>query len=458
MEQPRKLILDIPEKLGFLVSAKSRYKILYGGRGAAKSETIAKCLLALGYQNPIGILCAREIQNTIKDSVHKLLAAKIKELGLEHFYAVTETDIRGANGSFFVFKGLRSNIGEIKSLFGIKYCWVEEAHLVKKETWEILEPTIRENDSEIWISFNTGSDSDYVYEEFVVKPREDAICVKINYYDNPWFPDVLRKDMERDKKHNPERYNHVWLGEPGYEGKFFTEFTEQLEEPPFYIQISASQGRLIGSLDSGVSHATVFYLFYIDDKLDPHLLLTVRTQGVSIQASAEEIYERLDSFPLTYGAFPDVIVYDNQMDNSARLDDNNEQSPIGIYKNIFRKSNRLVRWEPANKRKENGCQIIKMLFTGTSDMTPLRYFKGYNQSFVDGIQRVVVDPNNKEVYLKQDGDDEADSFRYGAVKLFSVRSLLTLRKGNSAPKTHLERLLGNKNKMQPAMAGDWYNS
>jgi phage terminase large subunit len=144
---------QFPAKLQFLFHPQ-RYKVLYGGRGGAKSWGIARALLIQGTQRPLRILCARETQRSIGDSVHKLLSDQIEALGLGAFYAVQKSTILGANGTEFIFAGIRQNVSNIKSYEACDICWVEEAQTVSKSSWDVLIPTIRKTDSEIWVSFN----------------------------------------------------------------------------------------------------------------------------------------------------------------------------------------------------------------------------------------------------------------------------------------------------------------
>lgn len=191
-----------------------RYKILYGGRGGGKSWAVAYTLLILGLQNKLRILCTRELQRSIADSVHRVLNDIIQREGLHNLYQVMKANIVGANGTEFIFSGLRSNISEIKSMEGIDICWIEEAQKVSEESWQILIPTIRKEGSEIWMTFNPDGVNDPTYKRFVLNSPPDSIVEKINYSDNPWFPDTLRKEMEWDKQNDYNKYKHVWEGEP----------------------------------------------------------------------------------------------------------------------------------------------------------------------------------------------------------------------------------------------------
>lgn len=206
--------VEFPEKLRFLFSP-YRYKVAWGGRCGGKSWSYARALLLIGVSRPIRWLCTREIQRSIRQSVHQLLADQIKELGLEDQYAVQQADIVGRNGTSFTFSGLSDQTASsIKSFEGFDGVWVEEGQTVSKKSWDILVPTIRKLGSEIWVSFNPDLDTDEAYLRFVANPPPDACVVKVNYSDNPWHTEV----MERERKHAQasmpaDDYKNIWLGE-----------------------------------------------------------------------------------------------------------------------------------------------------------------------------------------------------------------------------------------------------
>ena len=203
--------VEFPTKMGSLFK-KARYKVYYGGRGAGKSHSIAKALLVKGVRKPIRVLCAREYMTSIKDSVHKLLSDQIELIGLQSFYEVTQNSIRGQNGTEFAFVGLKNNIANVKSFEGIDICWVEEAQTVSKTSWNVLIPTIRKEDSEIWISFNPELEADETYQRFVVSPPDNSIVQRINWSDNLWFPETLRLEKDALKNRDPAAFNNVWEG------------------------------------------------------------------------------------------------------------------------------------------------------------------------------------------------------------------------------------------------------
>lgn len=190
-----------------------RYKIAFGGRGSGKSFTYTDALLITALQKPIRVLCAREYQISISESVHRLLQKRIEDLGLSAYFTIQRDSITSKTGSEFIFKGLRHNVDNIKSMAGINICWIEEAQSISQESLDILIPTIREPDSEIWMTMNPRLESDPVYRMFIANEHPDAVLFKVNYTENKHFPAVLDAERRLMLERDPALYNHVWLGE-----------------------------------------------------------------------------------------------------------------------------------------------------------------------------------------------------------------------------------------------------
>jgi len=206
--------IQIPKKLIGPLFQPHRYKVFKGGRGSAKSWSVAQALLALGYQKKLRILCAREIQKSIQDSSYKLLSDQVERLDLGGFYNVLKTEIRGTNGTEFLFRGLGNLTAEsIKSFEGVDIVWVEEAHTVSARSWELLIPTIRKEGSEIWITYNPDEETDPVDVNFVQRTPPDCIVTEVNWDDNPWFPSVLKTEKDYLYSVDPDAANHVWGGQ-----------------------------------------------------------------------------------------------------------------------------------------------------------------------------------------------------------------------------------------------------
>ncbi len=192
----------------------ARFKVLYGGRASAKSWTVARKLLKRGMANRLRILCTRELQKSIKQSVHKLLKDQIAALGLEWFYDVQADGIYGKNGTEFMFLGIRHNTDEIKSTEGVDIVWIEEAHNLTAGGWDIIEPTIRKDGSEIWVVYNTRFKFDFAHQKFVMhEPPPGSIVIFANYWDNPWLPKVIRDSIEHMKETDYEKYLNIYCGE-----------------------------------------------------------------------------------------------------------------------------------------------------------------------------------------------------------------------------------------------------
>lgn len=225
------LDVHFPPKLASLLFTPSRYKVLRGGRGSGKSWAIARALIIQAYSKPLRVLCTREIQKSIQQSVLQLLADQIRALGLAAHYEILSTEIRGKNGSLFTFNGLSDQTSDsLKSLEGYQRVWVEEAQSVSKRSWDILIPTIRAEGSEIWISYNPQLESDETHQRFTLNPPPGTLAVEVNYIDNPWFPSVLEQERKHaEKTMRAEDYRHIWEGccRPAVEGAIYFDSVAQ---------------------------------------------------------------------------------------------------------------------------------------------------------------------------------------------------------------------------------------
>jgi phage terminase large subunit len=191
-----------------------RYKVAKGGRGSTKSWSFARYLIMEAAEHTERVLCARELQTSIAESVHRLLVNQVDNLGLASYFEIQEQGIYGRhNNSEFFFYGLRNNITKVKSAEGITKVWVEEAEKVSDNSWETLIPTIREEDSEILVTFNPDEENDPTYQRFVVNTPPDCVVKTFNWQDNPWFPETLRAEKEYLYRVDPEAAAHVWGGE-----------------------------------------------------------------------------------------------------------------------------------------------------------------------------------------------------------------------------------------------------
>lgn len=207
-----KIHAQFPRKFRPLLEEKATYKVFYGGRGGAKSWQFARALLIKGLSGGLRVLCTREVQSSLKESVKQLLIDQIKLLGLEQFYRSTVDEIRGPDGTLFIFKGL-SDPEALKSAEGVDICWIEEARTVSKASWAKLDPTIRKAGAEVWISFNPELETDYLYTLFVKnEPPPNSIVVKVGYEDNPWISAKFKEKADALKASDYDEWLWVYGG------------------------------------------------------------------------------------------------------------------------------------------------------------------------------------------------------------------------------------------------------
>jgi phage terminase large subunit len=317
----------------------SRYKIFYGGRDAAKSWSFAKSLLILAANRSLRILCTREYQSSIAESVYKVLVDQITKLNLEAYYDVQRTIIRSKCGSEFIFKGLKMNIMEIKSTEGIDICWVEEAQMMSDESWQVLIPTIRKPDSEIWMSFNTGQADDPTYKRFVTSPPPDSIVRKVNYYDNPFHSEVMEKERCYLLRVDPEAYEHVWIGKPLaisdaciFRNKFCTELFESIEGEQLFF-----------GADWGFSN-------------DPTALVRsfIRDNKLFIEHEAYGVGVELDEIPDLFDSVPGSRDWPIMADNSR-------PETISYVKKKASEFSRPINGQGVSKTGSRFCASLKKL-------------------------------------------------------------------------------------------------
>lgn len=281
-----------------------RYKTFHGGRGGAKSWAAARALVIMASSKKLRILCTREVQNSIKDSVHKLLKDQIEMLGLNPWFRITNESITSSTGSEFLFKGLRFDPLGIKSTEGVDICWVEEAQSVSSDSWSILIPTIRKEGSEIWVTFNPGEESDPTYQRFIVSPPDDSITVEVNYYDNPYLPETLRKEMEYCKRVDYDAYEHIWLGKP----KSISDsviFRNRYRVEAFPDDLWQQADRLFFGGDFGFANdpSTLIRMFMLGTRL----YIEYEAYGVGVE---------LDEMPQFYDSIPEARRWPIKGDNA----------------------------------------------------------------------------------------------------------------------------------------------
>lgn len=213
------VIVDIPKRFKPLLNSQYRNKLYYGGRAGGKSFAFADCLLLLGRSDKLFVACVREVQNSIKDSVYKLLKDRAEHYEFDDYRFYEDRIENVITGTRFVFKGLKDqNKQNIKSLEGVDICWIEEGQSISKDSWDVLNPTIRKKGSQIWVSMNREEENDPIWKAVASNPDEKTYICKVNYYDNPYCPDEMKYLAEKCKQDNYDDYEHIWLGAPVAQG------------------------------------------------------------------------------------------------------------------------------------------------------------------------------------------------------------------------------------------------
>lgn len=213
----QRLKCQLPEKVKPLMTDEYRYGVIHGGRGSAKSHSVGRIVILMACTGTYRILCGREVQLSIKDSVHNLLCDIIREMGLEDEFRILENEIRhNETGSTINYSGLHHNmVNKVKSMEAVDVLWVEEAQTMSDESWRVLLPTIRKKGSRILITFNPDLEEDPTYQRFVVNPPPNSIVIQMNFSDNPFFHETeLESERLYTQIHYPKEYANIWLGEP----------------------------------------------------------------------------------------------------------------------------------------------------------------------------------------------------------------------------------------------------
>jgi phage terminase large subunit len=277
---------------------KRRYKVAYGGRGGGKSQNFARLLLMEAMSRRCRILNARAVQRSLKESIYQLYSDLIHHYRLEHLFHLRSDCIEAKNGSKLLFMGLNgSQSHSLRSLEQIDICFIEEAEEVEEQAWQNLQPTIRGQDSEIWVSFNPKSSDSAVYKRFIEHEREDCLIKQINYDKNPFLPAVLYNEMLYDKTHHYERYRHIWLGELSSHSEeliFHGCFEEaELGEPP-------PEAHLYHGLDFGFAHDPTVLISCSIEKHKLYIWRELYLYSHAVEAVAERLRPAVP---------PDQIIY-----------------------------------------------------------------------------------------------------------------------------------------------------
>lgn len=399
-----------------------RYRCLYGGRNGAKDWSACAVAIETAVRVLKRFLCTREVQKTIRDSIHQLLVDTIKRLGYSEYFKITDKDIKClTTGSNFIFTGLRDlSASNLKSLEGIDICILGEAENITEKSFSILDPTLRKKGSEVWIIYNPQLENDFIYQFTVVDPPNNLISEKVNFLDIPraWVSDEIWTQIERMKANNSEAYNHIWLGETGTGGKFFHEFGPHLKEKPFILH---EDSYLYGSLDHGTTAPTSFGLWWKDSNKKPHRLWTYYEPNRATSTNALKIALGLQAFKWTQYKQPHMVFYDPSMKTKMRLEENFSPSPIDYYEKAFEgvfnpsnnKNARKTIFVPANNDIPAGCDLMREMFSVRDGVPNSFYWPEFNQPYEKLIPAQQYDPYDDSKYNTRLEDHIADDARYG---------------------------------------------
>ncbi|MEO1208578.1 MAG: PBSX family phage terminase large subunit [Cyanobacteria bacterium J06638_20] len=393
-----------------LLSA-ARYKCLYGGRGSGKSFGAADALLIEACRRPVRVLCGREFQNSIAESVHQLLCDRIEALGLDAYFRILESKIYGPHGSEFFFRGLRHNINSIKSIPGITHVWIEEAETTSQKTWDVLVPTIRNRGSEIWVTFNPNQESDPMYQLFVEHPERLAgehYIRQVNWRDNPHFPPELAAEREAMLATDPDRCEHIYEGkcwqrsdaqvlggkwivqafEPGndWDGPYYGADWGFAQDPTTAVKLWIYNKRLFWEYESvgvgwmneeiathwkrdipGIEKHVVY-----GDNARPETIAHVRREGISRLTAADKWPGSVEDGIAFLRSF-EQIVYHPRCKHSIN------EARLWAYKVDRLTGNVLPKLLDGNDHCHDGgryalCKLIrKRERTGSFDLTPISY-------------------------------------------------------------------------------------
>lgn len=296
-----KASIELPPKLVPVFEGKARYRGSYGGRGSGKTRTFALMTAIMGYRWGMSgkqgqILCAREFMNSLDDSSLEEIKTAIRSIDwLNDYYDVGEKYIRSKDGNIsYTFAGLRRSLDAIKSKARIMLAWIDEAETVSDMAWQKLIPTVREEDSEIWVTWNPESKYSATHERFRIDPPEDSKIAEINYSDNPWFPSTLEAERVEDKKKRIDMYDHIWEG--GFlvfsEGAYYSTEMRRCRDEERISEVRYDRAKpVITAWDLGVGDSTaIWFAQYIGTEV--HIIDYYEASGVGLDHYAKVLQDK----------------------------------------------------------------------------------------------------------------------------------------------------------------------
>lgn len=385
-----------------------RYLILAGGRGSAKSHSVARALLLLAGNDPIRILCGRETQKSMKDSVHRLLCDTINSLDMTDAYEIRETEIRGKNGSLFSFTGLASHtIDSIKSYEGYQICWLEEAQSLSEKTLTTLFPTIRAAGSRFILTMNPRLETDPVSQRFLVRNDPRSRVIHMNWRDNPWFRGT-EAEGERlsDLERQPDLYDWIWEGKhlPAVEGAVYFKEMQKMEADGRVRLCPIDPLLKIHTVwDLGLADNTAIGLVQVSGSGEVRIVDYIQDNNRALS----DYLTQLNGMRLNWGF--DFIPHD-----AFQRDFKDGMAPA----DMFRKMNRNPMRVPA-ATVENGIKKVREVF-------PRIYLDERCTKLVDCLKRYRWDVPQNDTDARRPVHDSAshgaDMIRYLAVSVDQMRN------------------------------------
>jgi len=402
----------------------SRYKVAYGGRAGVKSWSFARALLILAATKKLKILCAREYQASIKDSVYALLKEQIRLLQYEGVYKVLQSEIRGKNGTEFIFRGMKNNPEEIKSTEGVDIVWVEEAQKVSNESWEVLIPTIRKEGSEIWVSFNPRHESDPTYQRMVKTPPPGAVVVNSSWRDNPWLSPELEAEKDFLKETDPESYEYIWEG--GFEvvrqGAYYHKLLMDAQREGRVCSVPYDPAVPVDtSWDIGVDDETCIWFWQAIPGGEYHLIDFLHGSDEGIEYYLEELNRR----KYVYGK--DYVPHDFKARSFAA----GGRSAYQIAKNHGRKMVVVPRMNPLDRIQPTRTLLPRCYFDKAKTDAGLESLRNYRREYDDDRKTYKSTP------LHDWASHGADAFGHYAVA-YSGRKVVSADVEEPPPMEHAD--------------------
>lgn len=370
----------LPEKLAQLFEGEARYRIAYGGRGSGKSVGFAKMFLISMLRHPgETFLACREIQNSIQDSVHSILKQEIIELNIGFYFDVGESFIRTNQGANVVYRGLLRHASEIKSMNNIRTAWVEEAQSVSHKSLDYLLPTVRNEGSEIWFTFNPEDETDPVYDTFVAHTRRRSKVVKINYNDNPFFPAVLDEERLNDFEHKPKKYDWIWLGmfNTDPEGTVYASYVNQAEQDGRFLDdIYDPELPVYTAWDKGFGNSTCIWFFQVL-RNEVRLIDYYQASGQNVRHYCEQLY----------GRKIDVSVWGE--DGKPKVWKLGEDIPDAAHRKKYNYGEHYVPHDAANKLLEAGGRSMISQMADFSIKNTRRVAATNSKNQIDGTRETL---------------------------------------------------------------------